>query len=180
MKVKRKKEKEQRKIIKRSSLRVRGDRLVMVRKTSLNVSAGLSAVLVGLVPLSKLNVLGLSECGEAVVELALIHSFDSDSWLWMAADVELEPPLVPAPPEPAPPLPAPPPVPPPPPTPPLLPPPPLLPLPPTPLLNEIVVCGLTWPSAIAIGLGELSGEDVNEDTCNGEGSRKQNTRTQTV
>ena len=150
----------------------------VVRKTSLNVSAGLSAVLVGLVPLSKLNVLGLSECGEAVVELALIHSFDSDSWLWRAADVELEPPLVPAPPEPAPPLPAPP-VPPPPPVPPLLPPPPLLPLPPTPLLNEIVVCGLTWPSAIAIGLGELSGDDVNEDTCNGGGSRKR-TRAQTV
>lgn len=126
----------------------------MTVKTSLNVSAVLpeSAVLVGFVPLSKLNALGLSECGEAVVELALIHSLDSESWFWIAADVELEAP-VPAPellllPPPPPPL-----------------PPPLLPLPPTPLLSDIVVCGFTWPNAMAIGLGELSGEDVNEDTC---------------
>lgn len=87
-----------------------------------------SAVLVGFVPLSKLNALGLSECGEAVVELALIHSLDSDSWFWIAVDVELEPP-VPAPELlllPPPPL-----------------PPPLLPLPPTPLLSDIVVCGFT-------------------------------------
>lgn len=35
-----------------------------------------SAVLDGLVPLSKLNVFGLSECGDAVVELA-IHNLES-------------------------------------------------------------------------------------------------------
>lgn len=36
----------------------------------------MSAVLVGLVPVSKLNDFGLSECGEAVVELAN-HDFES-------------------------------------------------------------------------------------------------------
>lgn len=35
-----------------------------------------SAVLVGFVPLSKLNVFGLSECGDAVVEFA-IHNLES-------------------------------------------------------------------------------------------------------
>lgn len=49
-----------------------------IKYTYLSVSTTLpeSAVLDGFVPLSKLNVLGLSECGEAVVELA-IHNFDS-------------------------------------------------------------------------------------------------------
>jgi hypothetical protein len=44
----------------------------------LNVSDVLpeSAVLDGFVPLSKLNVFGLSECGDAVVEFA-IHNFES-------------------------------------------------------------------------------------------------------
>lgn len=36
----------------------------------------MSAVLVGFVPVSKLNAFGLSECGEAVVELAN-QSFES-------------------------------------------------------------------------------------------------------
>lgn len=46
--------------------------------TRLNVSEELpeSAVLDGFVPLSKVNVFGLSECGEAVVELA-IHNLES-------------------------------------------------------------------------------------------------------
>lgn len=47
--------------------------------THLKVSEELlaeSAVLDGLVPLSKLNVFGLSECGDAVVELA-IHNLES-------------------------------------------------------------------------------------------------------
>lgn len=49
----------------------------MCKNKYLNGSAVLmSAVLVGFVPVSKLNAFGLSECGEAVVELAN-HSFES-------------------------------------------------------------------------------------------------------
>jgi hypothetical protein len=49
------------------------------QNTHLNVSDELlpeSAVLDGFVPLSKLNVFGLSECGDAVVEFA-IHNLES-------------------------------------------------------------------------------------------------------
>lgn len=44
-----------------------------------------SAVLVGLLPESKLNCLGLSECGEAVVELAN-QSFESVGCVLCTAD----------------------------------------------------------------------------------------------
>lgn len=68
-----------------------------------------SAVLVGLVPVSKLNCFGLSECGEAVVEFAN-HNFESVAVFCTAAvDVVegifvepllllLPPPPIPAPP----------------------------------------------------------------------------------
>lgn len=51
---------------------------ILITFTRLNVSEELpeSAVLDGFVPLSKVNVFGLSECGEAVVELA-IHNLES-------------------------------------------------------------------------------------------------------
>lgn len=60
-----------------------------VQNTNLNVSAELpeSAVLDGFVPLSKLNAFGLSECGEAVVELA-IHSLESLMVFWMVLCVD--------------------------------------------------------------------------------------------
>lgn len=40
-------------------------------------------------PLSKLNVLGLNECGEAVVELA-IHSLESLMVFWMVLCVDAD------------------------------------------------------------------------------------------
>jgi hypothetical protein len=47
-------------------------------------------VLDGFVVLSKLNVLGLRECGEAVVEFA-IHNFESVIEFWMfVLDVDVE------------------------------------------------------------------------------------------
>lgn len=59
---------------------VKTEHLNLPKVTHLKVSDALlpaeSAVLVGLVPLSKLNVFGLSECGDAVVELA-IHNLES-------------------------------------------------------------------------------------------------------
>lgn len=58
----------------------------------------MSAVLVGLVPVSKLKGFGLRECGEAVVELAN-HSFESPAGLGadeaLVVDVLLAPPLLP-------------------------------------------------------------------------------------
>lgn len=45
----------------------------------------MSAVLVGFVPVSKLNAFGLSECGEAVVELAN-HNFESVAGLEIAVE----------------------------------------------------------------------------------------------
>lgn len=109
-----------------------------------------------MLPESKLNCLGLSECGEAVVELAN-QSFESVGWvLWTADDVvvvdgmEFVEPLL------------------------LLllwplgpdwllgPPPPPLPL----LPRERVVgtpLALTWPRAIAMGLGEESGDEEVSD-----------------
>lgn len=50
-----------------------------------------SAVLVGFVPVSKLNALGLSECGDAVVEFAN-HNFESAVGLEM---VEADPDALP-------------------------------------------------------------------------------------
>lgn len=105
------------------------------RYSHLKVSAALlvSAVLEGFVLVSKLNALGLRECGEAVVEFA-IQIFDSDNCVGMVADVvELE------------------------------------------LfgvfwhMDAIVVAAtwlLTWPKAIAMGLGDESGDDVKEETWN--------------
>lgn len=105
--------------------------------TYLNVSAWLppvSAVLDGFVLESKLNVLGLSECGDAVVEFA-IQVLESDSCVGIVVAVlvvELE----------------------------------LFgwPLP----HNERVVAALfgwlTCPSAMAIGLGDESGDEVSDDT----------------
>lgn len=118
----------------------------------------MSAVLVGLVPVSKLNAFGLNECGEAVVELAN-HSFEStvgldmdDAGVAQVADDELVADralLVPG----------------------MLPlsllPPPVLLLPPPPVDSVVVVLlplvTLTWPNAIAIGLGDESGDDVSDD-----------------
>lgn len=60
--------------------------------THLKVSDALlpeSAVLDGFVPLSKLNVFGLSECGDAVVELA-IHNLESVIVFCMVVLVVLE------------------------------------------------------------------------------------------
>lgn len=48
----------------------------------------MSAVLVGFVPVSKLNAFGLSECGDAVVELAN-HNFESA--VGLAIDDAVEP-----------------------------------------------------------------------------------------
>lgn len=68
--------------------------------THLNVSDALlpeSAVLDGFVPLSKLNVFGLRECGDAVVELA-IHNLESVIVFCMVVLVveeEYEAPLLP-------------------------------------------------------------------------------------
>lgn len=101
-----------------------------------------SAVLVGLVPVSKLNCFGLSEwCGEAVVELAN-HSFESVTVFCTAAVEVVEGILVE----------------------PML----LLLLPPTPAplsVNAVFTpLALTCPRAIAIGLGDESGdEDVRDD-----------------
>jgi hypothetical protein len=117
----------------------------------LSVSTGFeSAVLVGFVPLSKLNDFGLSECGEAVVELA-IHSLESHRFcivlaLLVFVEEEFDELLL------------------------------LLPPPPLPLLtsDDIVVelFGFTWPRAIAMGLGEESGDDVRDDTCEQKQTKK--------
>lgn len=101
----------------------------------------ISAVLVGFVPVSKLNGFGLSECGEAVVELAN-HNFESDAGFGtddaLVVDVWLPPPLLPA--MPSDPLPE---------------------LPDNTLFEPDVA--VAWPNAIAIGLGDESGDDVNDD-----------------
>lgn len=157
-----------------------------------------SAVLVGLLPESKLNCcLGLSECGEAVVEFAMNHCFESVAVLLCTADdvvvdgMEFALPLLFAPVWP-PPFDV---VEPPPPRLPLFdalhPALPLLelplhplpelgpPLPPTPpplalpMLLEVPTVravvtplALTWPRAMAMGLGDESGdEEVNEEIC---------------
>lgn len=122
-------------------------------------TALMSAVLVGFVLVSKLNAFGLSECGEAVVELAN-HSFESvagfdipvafadvveplfdgfvpDNALFVPDILILScalPAFV------------------------------LL----LPVADNVVVVllplvTLTWPNAIAIGLGDESGDDVNDD-----------------
>lgn len=61
-------------------------------KTYLKVSDELlaeSAVLDGFVPLSKLKVFGLSECGDAVVEFA-IHNLESEIVFCMVVLVVVE------------------------------------------------------------------------------------------
>lgn len=66
--------------------------IVVTSDAYLKVSDALlpeSAVLDGFVPLSKLNVFGLSECGDAVVELA-IHNLESVIVFCMVVLVVLE------------------------------------------------------------------------------------------
>lgn len=120
----------------------------------------MSAVLVGFVPVSKLNAFGLSECGEAVVELAN-HSFESVAGFVVVvveplvdvefvADIALFvfvpvwPPAIVAALSPF-----------------------TLPVVLLPADSVVVVppplLTLTWPNAIAIGLGDESGDDVSDD-----------------
>lgn len=119
----------------------------------------MSAVLVGFVPVSKLNAFGLSECGEAVVELAN-HSFESVAGFVVAVEplVDVEfvaeialfvfapawPPVIVAALSPF-----------------------ILPAVLPPADNVVAVLPplvtLTWPNAIAIGLGDESGDDVSDD-----------------
>lgn len=100
----------------------------------------MSAVLVGLVPVSKLNGFGLSECGDAVVELAN-HSLESAAGFGtddaFVVDVLLAALL------------------------PLMLSLPLLELPDNTLFELVVT--VACPSAIAIGLGDESGDDVSDD-----------------
>lgn len=108
-----------------------------INSSYLNVSAWLlpvSAVLDGFVLESKLNVLGLSECGDAVVEFA-IQFLESDSCVGIVVAVlfvELE----------------------------------LFgwPLPHNERVVAVLFGWLTCPSAIAIGLGDESGDEVSDDT----------------
>lgn len=105
--------------------------------THLNVSAWLlpvSAVLDGFVLESKLNVFGLSECGDAVVEFA-IQILESDSCVGIVVAVlvvELE----------------------------------LFGWPHNERVVAVLFGWLTCPSAIAIGLGDESGDEVSDDTLN--------------
>lgn len=127
----------------------------------LNGSAVLmSAVLVGFVPVSKLNAFGLSECGEAVVELAnhnfesvagfvlVVEPFVDDEFvaeiaLFVLLFVPAGPPAI------------------------AVLSPFMLPVVFPPADNVVVVLlplvTLTWPNAIAIGLGDESGDDVSDD-----------------
>lgn len=105
--------------------------------THLNVSAWLlpvSAVLDGFVLESKLNVFGLSECGDAVVEFAIqiLESDSCDGIVVAVFVVELE----------------------------------LFgwPLPHNERVVAVLFGWLTCPSAMAIGLGDESGDEVSDDT----------------
>lgn len=134
---------------------------IKAKNKYLNGSAVLmSAVLVGFVPVSKLNAFGLSECGEAVVELAN-HSFESVAGFVVVVEPLVDddefvaeialfvfapagPPVIVAVLSPF-----------------------TLPAVVPPADNVVVVLlplvTLTWPNAMAIGLGDESGDDVSDD-----------------